>query len=95
MCFCSHSYCNITSGQIADVLRFVFSTGITGYIGGEGFYALHQVHPDWQYSALVRNKDKAAQVTSKFPNVRIVLGDLGSADIIEEEVKNADIVFRE
>ncbi|KAB8078440.1 hypothetical protein BDV29DRAFT_166375 [Aspergillus leporis] len=71
----------------------VFLTGITGYIGGEGFYALHQVHPDWQYSALVRNKDKAAQVTSKFPNVRIVLGDLGSADIIEEEVKNADIVF--
>ena len=43
---------------------------------------------------MVRNKDKAAQVTSKYPNVRIVLGDLDSADIIEEEVKNADIVLR-
>lgn len=70
------------------------STGVTGYIGGDTFYDVYQAHPDWQYSVLVRNKDKAAQVTSKYPNVRIVLGDLDSADIIEEEVKNADIVLR-
>ena len=56
---------------------------------------MHQAHPDWHYSLLVRSKDKAAQVTSKYPNVRIVLGDLDSSDIIEEEVKNADIVLRE
>jgi putative NADH-flavin reductase len=50
-------------------------------------------HPDWQLSVLVRSKEKAAQVSSKYPGIRIVHGDLDSADIIEEEVKNADIVF--
>lgn len=44
-------------------------------------------------SVLVRNKDKAAQLTSKYPNVRVVLGDLDSVSIIEEESKNADIIF--
>lgn len=44
-------------------------------------------------SALVRSKDKAAQLSSKYPNVRVVMGDLDSVDVIEEETKNADIVF--
>lgn len=34
-------------------------------------------------------------MSSKYPQIRIVHGDLDSADIIEEEVKNADIVFSE
>lgn len=42
----------------------------------------------------MRNKDKAAQLTSKYPKIRVVHGDLDSSDIIEDEVKNADIVFR-
>lgn len=68
---------------------------MTGYIGGDGLYAIANAHPDWELSALVRNKDKAAQLTSKYPNIRVVRGDLDSANIIEEEVKDADIVFRE
>ncbi|PYH99012.1 hypothetical protein BO71DRAFT_415916 [Aspergillus ellipticus CBS 707.79] len=71
----------------------VFVTGATGYIGGDTFYDVHHAHPDWQYSVLVRNKDKAAHLTSKYPKARVVIGDLDSADIIEEEVKNADIVL--
>lgn len=43
----------------------------------------------------MRNKEKAAQLTDKYPKVRVVHGDLDSSDVIEEEVKNADIVFRE
>lgn len=70
------------------------STGVTGYIGGDGLYAVANAHPDWEYSALVRNKEKAARLAEKYPQIRIVLGDLDSSDIIEEEVKNADIVFR-
>lgn len=42
----------------------------------------------------MRSKDKAAKLASEYPQVRIVHGDLDSADIIEEEVKNADIVYR-
>jgi nucleoside-diphosphate-sugar epimerase len=46
-------------------------------------------------SALVRSKDKAEQVKAQYPSIRIVHGDLDSSDVIEEEVKNADIVFRQ
>lgn len=44
---------------------------------------------------LVRNKEKGEKLASEYPNVRVVQGDLDSAAIIEEETKNADIVFRE
>ncbi|KAL2010369.1 hypothetical protein VTN00DRAFT_6176 [Thermoascus crustaceus] len=71
----------------------VFLTGTTGYIGGDSLYTISQAHPDWELSALVRSKEKAEQLTSKYPKVRVVLGDLDSADIIEEEVKKADIVY--
>ncbi|KKK24384.1 hypothetical protein P175DRAFT_0497912 [Aspergillus ochraceoroseus IBT 24754] len=71
----------------------VLLTGATGYIGGDVFYAVTQAHPDWQISVLVRNKEKGAQIASKYPKVRVVYGDLDSAGIIEEEVKNADIVY--
>ncbi|KAJ5716386.1 hypothetical protein N7493_008297 [Penicillium malachiteum] len=67
--------------------------GATGYIGGDGLYAIANAHPDWELSALVRNKEKAAVVSSKYPKIRVVHGDLDSSDIIEEEVKKADIVF--
>ncbi|PYI15897.1 nucleoside-diphosphate-sugar epimerase [Aspergillus violaceofuscus CBS 115571] len=71
----------------------VFVTGATGYIGGDVFYNVHQAHPDWEYAVLVRSKEKAEKLSSEYPKVRVVLGDLDSADIIEEEVKKADIVF--
>jgi N-acetyl-gamma-glutamylphosphate reductase len=73
----------------------VSRTGTTGYIGGDGLYVLYQAHPDWEFSALVRTKEKATQLVSKFPKVRIVYGDLDSADILEEEAMKADIVYRQ
>jgi hypothetical protein len=51
-------------------------------------------HHDWEYSLLIHNKDKGAQVAKKYPSARIVYGDLDSLDIIEEEVKNANIIYR-
>jgi len=71
----------------------VFLTGTTGYIGGDGLYVLYQAHPDWEFSALVRTKEKATQLVNQFPKVRIVYGDLDSADILEEEAIKADIVY--
>lgn len=56
-------------------------------------YAVSQTHPDWQVSVLVRNKDKAAKLSSEYPNARVVLGDLDSSTVISEETKNANIVF--
>ncbi|GAD91906.1 nucleoside-diphosphate-sugar epimerase [Paecilomyces variotii No. 5] len=71
----------------------VFLTGASGYIGGDVLYAVSQAHPDWEITALVRSKDKAAQITSKYPKIKIAHGDLDAKDLIEEEVKNADIVY--
>ncbi|PLB43217.1 putative nucleoside-diphosphate-sugar epimerase [Aspergillus steynii IBT 23096] len=71
----------------------VFVTGATGYIGGDVFFDFNQAHPDWEYSVLTRSKEKGAQVSSKYPNARIVIGDLDSSDVIAEETKNADIVL--
>ncbi|KAI5298840.1 hypothetical protein KEM56_003734 [Ascosphaera pollenicola] len=73
----------------------VFLTGATGYIGGDVFYVVANAHPDWQIAVLVRSDEAAKKVKEQYPNVRIVKGDLDSADIIEEEVKNADIVYRQ
>lgn len=70
------------------------STGITGYIGGDGLFAIASAHPDWELSALVRSQAKATQVTSKYPHIRTVIGDLDSSELIEKEVQDADIVFR-
>lgn len=69
-------------------------TGATGYIGGDLLSVIAKAHPDWQISALVRTDGKAQKVKEQYPNVRIVMGDLDSADLIEEEVKKADIVYR-
>ena len=57
-------------------------------------FAIAKAHPNWELSALVRSQEKATQVTAKYPQIRTVLGDLDSSDLIEKEVQNADIVFR-
>ncbi|RMZ80534.1 hypothetical protein DV737_g2887, partial [Chaetothyriales sp. CBS 132003] len=72
----------------------VFTTGATGYIGGDFLYALVQKHPDWDITALVRNSDKGAKVTAAFPKVKLVCGAIQSAsDVIEGEATKADIVY--
>ncbi|OJJ48912.1 hypothetical protein ASPZODRAFT_157417 [Penicilliopsis zonata CBS 506.65] len=71
----------------------IFLTGATGYIGGDSLYLIAQKHPDWEVTALVRSEAKAAQVKSQYPGIRTVVGDLDSAALIEEEVRNADIVY--
>lgn len=42
---------------------------------------------------LVRGDDKAARLKSKYPSVKIVVGDLNSFAILEDESRNADIVI--
>ncbi|OHE93711.1 hypothetical protein CORC01_11028 [Colletotrichum orchidophilum] len=70
----------------------LFLTGVTGYIGGDAFYALYEKHPEYEYSLLVRNEERAAPVRKAFPNVRIVLGGLEDASVIEKEAAAADVV---
>jgi len=57
-------------------------------------YALYNAHPEYSYTAIVRNSDKGAPVAAKFPKIRLVYGDMDSSTLIEEESANADIVIR-
>ena len=68
---------------------------MTGYIAGDALYALHEKHPDYEYSALVRTQEKADIVKKAFPNVRIVLGGNDDSDLLKEEAAKADVVLRE
>lgn len=72
----------------------VDSTGITGYIAGDAFYAIHKAHPDYKYVALIRTEEKAGKVRAAYPDVRVVIGGLDDSAIIEEESAKADIVLR-
>lgn len=77
------------------MLRSYHSTGISGYIAGDAFVTLHERHPDYEYTALVRTAEKAKQVTTKYPSVKTVIGDLDNYDLIKELAAKNDIVLRE
>ena len=69
-------------------------TGVTGYIAGDALYVLSKAHPEYEYAALVRSKDKADIVQKAYPSVRIVLGGLDDAETLRAECARADIVLR-
>lgn len=71
-----------------------YRTGASGYIGGEVLYSLHTAHPEFEYVLLVRDEQKAEQVSKAYPKARIVLGDLDSTALLEDEARKADIVVR-
>lgn len=66
---------------------------MTGYIAGDALKVIYERHPDYDYSVLVRSQAKADQVQKAYPSVRIVLGDLDSSSLLEEEAANADVVL--
>lgn len=71
----------------------IFLTGATGYIGGDALYALYNKHPEYEIAALVRSEEKGKPVKNAFPNVRLVVGDLDSSKLLEEEAAKADVVI--
>ncbi|PLB53801.1 NAD dependent epimerase/dehydratase family protein [Aspergillus steynii IBT 23096] len=70
----------------------IFLTGASGYIGGDILHALKSAFPQFEYAALLRNAVKGGQVSSAYPDVRVVQGDLDATSVIEEEARRADIV---
>ncbi|EEU36639.1 uncharacterized protein NECHADRAFT_86561 [Fusarium vanettenii 77-13-4] len=69
----------------------IFLTGATGYIGGDGLHTLVKAHPEYEITALVRSKEKGDLVTSQYPSVKLVYGDLDDFDLLAEQVSKADI----
>lgn len=66
---------------------------MTGYIGGDALYAVANAYPDLEITAIVRNSDKGALVAAQYPKIRLVYGDLDSAQLLIEEASKADIVL--
>lgn len=69
-------------------------TGTTGYIGGDGLHTIAAAHPDWDMTCLVRSEAKGKLITDKYPHIKTVVGDLDSSDLLAEQAKAADIVYR-
>lgn len=71
----------------------LFVTGSTGYIGGDALFAVANKYPELEITALVRNSDKGAKVSSQYPGIRLVYGNLDSIELLETEAYMADIVL--
>jgi hypothetical protein len=70
------------------------STGVTGYIGGDILYALEKAHPEYHYTAIVRDATRGATVASLYPHIHLVYGTLEDSELLEQESSRADIVIR-
>ncbi|SCO76953.1 related to NAD dependent epimerase/dehydratase family protein [Fusarium oxysporum] len=68
-------------------------TGATGYIGGDFLYEAYHTRPTWEISALVRSEAAVSSLQEKYPRIRVVRGDLDSADLLRDEAQRADIVL--
>lgn len=80
--------------RLVDWNLFVCSTGVTGFIGGDVLYGLTQALAASSIVALVRDKSQAAIVSSKFPTVTPLIGDLDSSAEIQQAASKADVVLR-
>ncbi|PYH96500.1 NAD(P)-binding protein [Aspergillus ellipticus CBS 707.79] len=66
--------------------------GASGYIGGDVLYALKASLPDCQYTAVLRDQEKANKISKDYPDVHILIGDLDDSALLEEQARQADVV---
>ncbi|TVY26076.1 hypothetical protein LHYA1_G004293 [Lachnellula hyalina] len=72
----------------------IFLTGASGYVGGQFIPNMRAKHPSYQIISLVRTKETGEKLTSKYPSVQIVIGDLDSSSLLVEQSKLADVVIQ-
>lgn len=70
----------------------VFLTGATGYIGGTAHAQIAEAHPDWEFTLLVRNEERAKPIKDKYPKTKFVYGGLDDAELVQKAAAEADIV---
>ncbi|CUM68117.1 uncharacterized protein PRCAT00005834001 [Priceomyces carsonii] len=77
------------------VLKKVFITGATGYIGGEVLYqVLNNKKYDFEIRALVRTPEKGIILQSKTNDKVIpILGTLDNSEILEKQANECDIII--
>ncbi|KAL8753639.1 MAG: hypothetical protein Q9199_004906 [Rusavskia elegans] len=68
--------------------------GATGYVGGHVMYRLQQSSlAKLHLSYLVRDSQKASQLSKSYPGVEIIQGDLDDANLLEKEARKAGVVL--
>ena len=71
----------------------VFMIGATGFIGATVYDLIYAKHPEYDYTALVRTKEKADELVAHYPLTRVVVGDLNDVQLIESEAEKANVVI--
>ncbi|KAK5159270.1 hypothetical protein LTS14_002412 [Recurvomyces mirabilis] len=71
----------------------VFVTGATGYIAGDAIHHIYEKHPEYEYTLLIRTREKADIVKKALPKVNIVIGDLENSSLLEQQASEADVVL--
>lgn len=91
--YLNHPYIKYTYLKFFKMAPKVFLTGISGYIGGQLLHNMIDKHPEYQITGLVRTEEKKKEILALHPSVNILIGDLESLDLIEEESSKADVVL--
>lgn len=70
------------------------ASNLQGYLGGDAWATAIESHPEWEARStlLVRNEDRGKLVKEKYPNARLVYGDLSDSSLLEKETAAADII---
>jgi putative NADH-flavin reductase len=69
------------------------SIGATGHIGNAVLNAIYIRFPDLEIVALVRDDEKASQVSKRYKNVTTIVGDFRDLASIESESKSSAIII--
>ncbi|KAF2189663.1 hypothetical protein K469DRAFT_736942 [Zopfia rhizophila CBS 207.26] len=67
-----------------------FFTGVTGYIGGDAFYALYNKHTEYSYSALAYIEQEPDQAKNKAYPKKVLEEEVAKVDIVLDAVDASD-----
>lgn len=65
-----------------------------GYIGGTAHAYLAKSHPEYAFTLLVRDENKAKPIKDKYPGTKFIFGSLDNEALVSEAAANADVVVR-
>jgi nucleoside-diphosphate-sugar epimerase len=63
-------------------------------LGGTFHAYLARAYPDYEFTLLVRNEEKAKPIKARYPNTKFAYGSLDDQDVVEKAAAEADVVVR-
>lgn len=70
-----------------------YSTGATGYIGGDFLHAITKAHPKLAITALVRQNSAATKLKELYPHIDTVEGDLDDSELLIKAGAESDVIL--